>query len=802
MACKVVTRPKDALPLPHGKPFLGPTSSIKDLTPILEFANQSIKSRNGRRDTKDEKKKQPDFQLDDKRILREAAISFLMNHPNIVSLKEMIVDQHHYYLFFEFVDGGQLLDFIISHGMLNEKLARRFMRQIISAVDYCHQNSIVHRDLKIENILIDKNGVAKLIDFGLANIFSPYSHLNTFCGSLYFAAPELLCARNYVGPEVDMWSLGVILYVLVCGKVPFDDATMPALHAKIKKGDYKPPTHVSRECAHLISRLLVVDPKQRAPIDEVKSHAWILALGTHSPENFVPPRVDLTLPVDMSIVSRMKGFPRIGKDADIKATLEAHIQDGRPQGPQKWLVGGRPMTCPESPVVSLYYLISENLQRKKKQSSLLRRIADSKDGSGRLWSNEKSLNSSLKKDPFVASNEYKRQRKPLWGLFGKKAGEPSLEESVAVPPPAEGLPPIPKGESRPSFGQKFLGTLRRRSGSRSREAETDSVPSGQHPSPPLTPPPTQMDEEADLKARFRKLQMGSKSASSNAVNEHEDDDEDRRDSQKNIRPTSMIAYNSDKDLPAIPGFEDTDDRRRQQKTGFMATLRRRGSKRRAKSQTDLSKVDGSETAKKSSRLKITPSFAALKSLTSKVRLINRNDRDASQDQPGASTSEVKTAYIESIFTIRNTTPLPPEAIRTELLRAFGRVSHLVAIEQPGGFYCKFYDPSKFKPAVPEKEGSPLEPHEKQERQLGMFSSMWKVLGTSSQKYEDEDKDLPVLPPVEDGLRQSIGPAPIPDGAKPIVQLEIFIRKIPWSNLHGVQFRQISGDPWKVNISIA
>lgn len=138
-----------------------------------------------------------------------------------------------------------MLDYIISHGRLKEKQARKFSRQIASALDYCHRNSIVHRDLKIENILISKTGDIKIIDFGLSNLFAPRGHLKTFCGSLYFAAPELLQAKQYTGPEVDVWSFGIVLYVLVCGKVPFDDQSMPALHAKIKKGIVDYPSWLS-----------------------------------------------------------------------------------------------------------------------------------------------------------------------------------------------------------------------------------------------------------------------------------------------------------------------------------------------------------------------------------------------------------------------------------------------------------------------------------------------------------------------------------------------------------------------------
>ena len=179
------------------------------------------------------------------RTAREAAIVTLLNHPYVCAMRDVVRTNYHWYMLFEYVNGGQMLDYIISHGRLKEKQARKFGRQIASALDYCHRNSIVHRDLKIENILISKTGDIKIIDFGLSNLFAPKSHLKTFCGSLYFAAPELLQARQYTGPEVDIWSFGIVLYVLVCGKVPFDDQSMPQLHAKIKKGMVDYPTWLS-----------------------------------------------------------------------------------------------------------------------------------------------------------------------------------------------------------------------------------------------------------------------------------------------------------------------------------------------------------------------------------------------------------------------------------------------------------------------------------------------------------------------------------------------------------------------------
>lgn len=153
------------------------------------------------------------------RTAREAALVTLLDHPYICGMVDMQKTKYHWYMLFEYVNGGQMLDYIIAHGRLKEKQARKFGRQIASALDYCHRNNVVHRDLKIENILISKTGDIKIIDFGLSNLFAPRSLLKTFCGSLYFAAPELLMARQYTGPEVDVWSFGIVLYVLVCGKV-------------------------------------------------------------------------------------------------------------------------------------------------------------------------------------------------------------------------------------------------------------------------------------------------------------------------------------------------------------------------------------------------------------------------------------------------------------------------------------------------------------------------------------------------------------------------------------------------------
>ncbi|OAL37300.1 hypothetical protein AYO20_03476 [Fonsecaea nubica] len=259
------------------------------------------------------------------RTAREAAMVSLLSHPYICGMIDVQRTNYHWYMLFEYVNGGQMLDYIIAHGRLKEKQARKFARQIASALDYCHRNSIVHRDLKIENILISKTGDIKIIDFGLSNLYSPRSLLKTFCGSLYFAAPELLQARQYTGPEVDVWSFGIVLYVLVCGKVPFDDQSMPQLHAKIKRGIVDYPQWLTAECKNIISRMLVVDPRDRASLQEIMNHPWMTKGFNGPPDNYLPHREPLQLPLDPEVIDKMQGFD-FGSSAYITEQLTRIIE--------------------------------------------------------------------------------------------------------------------------------------------------------------------------------------------------------------------------------------------------------------------------------------------------------------------------------------------------------------------------------------------------------------------------------------------------------------------------------------------
>lgn len=299
----------------------------------------------------DRKSKEPQA-AKEKRILREAAILNLINHPHIVQLYDILITEDYFCLFFEFVDGCQMLDYVVTHGKLKEKQSRKFFRQLLSAVDYCHKNSVVHRDLKIENIMVDKNLNIKLIDFGLSNFYNPKDSLKTFCGSLYFAAPELLKGNVYTGPEVDVWSLGIILYVLVCGKVPFDDKSLPVLHQKIKKCELDIPSDLSSECRHLISRMIVANPLERATLNEVIFHAWTRhgeegVCNGSGIESYLPSRPPLKF-YDPAIVDAL--------------CLEFNFDHDYAISVMKGCIINWPKYC-KSEIVSVYYLMKEKLQR-------------------------------------------------------------------------------------------------------------------------------------------------------------------------------------------------------------------------------------------------------------------------------------------------------------------------------------------------------------------------------------------------------------------------------------------------------
>ncbi|XP_062844316.1 MAP/microtubule affinity-regulating kinase 4 isoform X1 [Trichomycterus rosablanca] len=209
------------------------------------------------------------------KLFREVRIMKALRHPNIVQLFEVIETDKTLYLVMEYASGGEVFDYLVSHGRMKEVEARAKFRQIVSAVHYCHQKNIVHRDLKAENLLLDADSNIKIADFGFSNEFTLGNKLDTFCGSPPYAAPELFQGKKYDGPEVDIWSLGVILYTLVSGSLPFDGQNLKELRERVLRGKYRVPFYMSTDCEGILRRFLVLNPTKRCTLEQVMKDKWM-----------------------------------------------------------------------------------------------------------------------------------------------------------------------------------------------------------------------------------------------------------------------------------------------------------------------------------------------------------------------------------------------------------------------------------------------------------------------------------------------------------------------------------------------
>uniref|UniRef100_A0A3P9HMY1 MAP/microtubule affinity-regulating kinase 3 n=1 Tax=Oryzias latipes TaxID=8090 RepID=A0A3P9HMY1_ORYLA len=229
------------------------------------------------------------------KLFREVRIMKILNHPNIVKLFEVIETDRTLYLVMEYASGGEVFDYLVAHGRMKEKEARAKFRQIVSAVQYCHQKHIVHRDLKAENLLLDADMNIKIADFGFSNEFTLGNKLDTFCGSPPYAAPELFQGKKYDGPEVDVWSLGVILYTLVSGSLPFDGQNLKELRERVLRGKYRIPFYMSTDCENLLKRFLVLNPAKRGTLEQIMKDRWINA-GFEEDElkPYTEPELDIT----------------------------------------------------------------------------------------------------------------------------------------------------------------------------------------------------------------------------------------------------------------------------------------------------------------------------------------------------------------------------------------------------------------------------------------------------------------------------------------------------------------------------
>ncbi|CAH1164893.1 unnamed protein product [Phyllotreta striolata] len=209
------------------------------------------------------------------KVYREVDIMKRLDHPHIIKLYQVMETKNMIYLVSEYASQGEIFDYIARYGRMSEDQSRSKFWQIISAVEYCHNRNIVHRDLKAENLLLDSNNNIKIADFGFSNYYTVGGQLSTWCGSPPYAAPEVFEGKKYVGPEIDIWSLGVVLYVLVCGALPFDGCSLQALRDRVLSGRFRIPYFMSSDCESLIRKMLVLEPNKRYSIPQIKKHRWM-----------------------------------------------------------------------------------------------------------------------------------------------------------------------------------------------------------------------------------------------------------------------------------------------------------------------------------------------------------------------------------------------------------------------------------------------------------------------------------------------------------------------------------------------
>jgi len=257
------------------------------------------------------------------KLYREVKIMKFLNHPHIVKLFEVIETKNTLFLVMEYSSGGELYDYLVVHGRMKEKEARVKFRQILSAVNYCHNKRVIHRDLKAENLLLDANFDIKIADFGFSNYYDPESKLDTFCGSPPYAAPELFQGKRYTGPEVDIWSLGVILYVLTTGCLPFDGKNLQEMRESVCRGKYRIPFYLSDSCEKLLRKFLIRDPYKRASLEMLIDDPWINEGYSDSP---IKKNEEEVITTDESIIQFMVEKYKFDREQILKS-LDDNVYD-------------------------------------------------------------------------------------------------------------------------------------------------------------------------------------------------------------------------------------------------------------------------------------------------------------------------------------------------------------------------------------------------------------------------------------------------------------------------------------------
>ena len=293
-------------------------------------------------------------------VVREINILHQLSHDHIVELLDVQCEGNLIYLIMELGEGGELFDYTCAHKRLSEKKARHFFRQLISVVEYCHGNFIVHRDLKLENILLDKSQEnIKVADFGFGNFMQPGKLMMSSCGSYQYVAPEVIKNKGYVGPSSDIWSMGVILYAMIHGYFPFRHHNVELYHSlePIMDHDFTVnSSYISLSGSDLISKLLHPDPFKRITIQKLRLHDWVNVGYISAPRCTLPEYKSVNV-VDPDIIAKLCYFGF--KPLDIVEKLNS---------------GAR---CQE---VAMYHLLAEK-KSDKERDKLLSSVSSSSSSS-------------------------------------------------------------------------------------------------------------------------------------------------------------------------------------------------------------------------------------------------------------------------------------------------------------------------------------------------------------------------------------------------------------------------------------
>jgi 5'-AMP-activated protein kinase, catalytic alpha subunit len=257
------------------------------------------------------------------------------------SPRQIIETKTDIHLIMEYAPGGELFDYIVRKKRLEEQEAIGFMQQILEGVEYIHRIGIVHRDLKPENLLFDENKRIKIVDFGLSNQYKPGERLKTACGSPCYAAPEMIAGKRYECLNVDIWSCGIILYAMLCGFLPFEDANTNKLYKKIMAGEYEQPKVLTGDSKDMLRNLLNVNPDTRYKMDRIKESKWYNLTGQRYEAKGI-----------------IVGSDPIGADEAVIATMRRLGASAEPAQIRSYIANNR-----HNHITAFYYLLKKKAER-------------------------------------------------------------------------------------------------------------------------------------------------------------------------------------------------------------------------------------------------------------------------------------------------------------------------------------------------------------------------------------------------------------------------------------------------------